>query len=70
MYFMHHSLALKVIKWKEKCADTDKKLVIVQESANILARTKVCIHLYHTCSSGSGNLHCCLLCLVLSHTLL
>ena len=51
LYFMHDCLTLKVIKWKEKYADTEKQLSIVQESANILARAKVCIYLYHTCSS-------------------
>ena len=35
---------LKVIKWKEKCADAEIKLVIVQDSANTLAMAKV--HIY------------------------
>ena len=42
LYFAN---VLKVIKWEEKCADVCRQLIIVQESANTLARAKVWIYL-------------------------
>ena len=48
--------SLKVIKWKEKCADCEMKLFVVQDSANTLAKAKVWIYLYCACVTVAPGL--------------